>query len=48
MYKEKTFVCEYCGKEFNSEQECRKHEESHIESFCNLMREAARRLRKDE
>lgn len=84
MYKETTFVCEHCGKEFNSEQECRKHEESHIEdftyntneeiaerlshfaewsshyrignevlgmpieSFCNLMKEAARRLRKDE
>lgn len=84
MYKETTFVCEHCGKEFNSEQECRKHEESHtedftystneeiaerlshfaewssnyrignevlgmpIESFDNLMGEAARRLRKDE
>lgn len=33
MNKREVFVCEHCGKEFDSERECREHEESHIETY---------------
>lgn len=29
------YTCEYCGKEFHREEDCRDHEETHIEYFDN-------------
>lgn len=28
------YTCEYCGKEFHREEDCRDHEETHIE-YCD-------------
>lgn len=78
------YECEICWKEFDSEEECKEHEDAHIQSFCrstnkevsdalfilansirdsvigkncfgwhresidDLLKEAARRLRKNE
>lgn len=33
MNKKTVFVCEYCGRKFENEAYCKRHEEIHIEDF---------------
>lgn len=47
MNKVVTYSCEYCGKEFYSEEECEEHEKTHIIDYKDKSNEEIAELLSD-